>query len=66
MINLVKIIKIIVTQVNQKFLRLVAKIPNQAIDLEQRKVLTDIKKTNLMLFLGNINNRKILKHWDLY
>lgn len=64
--NLVKIIKILVTQVNQKFLRLVAKIPNQAIDLEQRKVLTDIKKTNLMLILGNINSRKILKHWDLY
>jgi hypothetical protein len=62
MVNLVKIIKVLVTQVNQKFLRLVAKIPNQVIDLEQRKVLTDIKKTNLMLFLGNINSRKILKH----
>jgi len=62
MINLVKIIKFLVTQVNKKFLRLVKKIPNQVIDLEQRKVWTDFKKTNLMLFLGDINSLKILKH----
>lgn len=42
MINLAKTIKFLVTQVNQKIFRPVAKIPNQVIDLEQRKVLTDI------------------------
>jgi len=62
MINLVKIIKFLVTQVNKKFLRRVTKFPNQVIDLEQRKVWTDFKKTNLMLFLGDINSIKILKH----
>jgi len=62
MINLVKIIKFLVTQVNKKFLRLETKIPYQVIDLEQRKVWTDFKKTNLMLFLGDINSLKILKH----